>query len=276
MKKRSVRSLFILCLLLFACSLFIAKPVAAKMKLNKKTVYLAPKQTCKLKVKGTKKHVTWKSANKKIAVVSGKGKVTAKKKGTAVIVAKVGKKKLKCKVIVDKKERNNARKLRDFILKKGTKGSDGYYIEYVVFDEENSAYTTRITATKGEKPFSFYCSMEPDAGSLASYRYDMRINLIKGTAGIAEYNLFEHSDGTGYRSKAKISTDFDGKGKGLKMIECADIDQEGGETLHTDEAYLAERNLSGSVAGTFKYYDKLLKKKKTGLTMKSIGFKNYK
>lgn len=43
---------------------------------------------------------TWKSSNPKIASVTSKGKVTAKKKGTATITAKVGKKTYKCKVTV--------------------------------------------------------------------------------------------------------------------------------------------------------------------------------
>lgn len=42
----------------------------------------------------------WKSSNPKVATVSSKGKVTAKKKGTATITAKVGKTTYKCKVTV--------------------------------------------------------------------------------------------------------------------------------------------------------------------------------
>lgn len=53
-----------------------------------------------LKVKNGKK-VKWKSSNKKIATVSSKGKVTAKKKGSTMIYATVNKKKLKCVVKVE-------------------------------------------------------------------------------------------------------------------------------------------------------------------------------
>ena len=49
---------------------------------------------------GTSKKVTWSSSNKKVAAVSTKGKVTAKKKGTAIITAKVSGKKYKCKITV--------------------------------------------------------------------------------------------------------------------------------------------------------------------------------
>lgn len=44
--------------------------------------------------------VTYKSSNKKVAVVNSKGKITAKKKGKAVITVKSGKKTVKCKVTV--------------------------------------------------------------------------------------------------------------------------------------------------------------------------------
>ncbi len=57
-------------------------------------------KTAKLKVKNYKGTVKWSSNKKKTATVSKKGVVTAKKKGTAVITAKAGKKKLKCKVTV--------------------------------------------------------------------------------------------------------------------------------------------------------------------------------
>lgn len=44
--------------------------------------------------------VTFTSSNKKVATVTSKGKVTAKKKGTAIITVKAGKIKVKCKITV--------------------------------------------------------------------------------------------------------------------------------------------------------------------------------
>ena len=55
-----------------------------------------------LKVTGTKKKVTWSSSNKKIVTVNSKGKITAKKAGTAKIYCKVGGKKYVVKVTVTK------------------------------------------------------------------------------------------------------------------------------------------------------------------------------
>ena len=72
-----------------------AKPALSKKKL---TLYVGKSYT--LKAKGFSGKVTWKSGNQKIATVSSKGKVTAKKKGTVTITAKCGKEKKTCKVTV--------------------------------------------------------------------------------------------------------------------------------------------------------------------------------
>ena len=71
-----------------------------KISKKKKTLRVGDKYT--LKITGTSKKVKWKSSNKKVATVNSKGKVKAKKKGTATITAKVGGKKYKCKITVKK------------------------------------------------------------------------------------------------------------------------------------------------------------------------------
>ena len=74
----------------------------AKARLSKKTITIGIGETAKLKVKGTKKKVKWSSSNKAIVKVSKKGKIKAKKTGSVKITAKVGKKRLVCKVKVDR------------------------------------------------------------------------------------------------------------------------------------------------------------------------------
>ena len=66
---------------------------AAKPKLSKSKLTLTVGKTAKLKVKNYKGTVKWSSNKKKTATVNKKGVVTAKRKGTAVITAKAGKKK---------------------------------------------------------------------------------------------------------------------------------------------------------------------------------------
>ena len=78
-----------------------------KVQLNKKTVTLevGKKVTLNLKNAPKKKKITWSSNNKKIATVSKKGVVTAKKAGKANITAKVNGKKYVCKVTVKNKKK---------------------------------------------------------------------------------------------------------------------------------------------------------------------------
>lgn len=91
-------------LLLIVC---MAVPVSAAGKINKKKVTLKVGQTLQLKVTGTKGKVKWKSSKKSVATVSSKGRVKAKKKGSATITAKIGKKKYTCKVTVKKPATNS-------------------------------------------------------------------------------------------------------------------------------------------------------------------------
>lgn len=84
----------------------------SRIKFVKKrlTLVVGKKQKLRYKIypeKATIKKVTWKSTNNKIAKVSKKGLVTAKRKGscTITIISKDGKKKAYCKIKVIKKEK---------------------------------------------------------------------------------------------------------------------------------------------------------------------------
>ena len=72
---------------------------AAKTKLSKSAVTIYRGASTSLKVSGSKKKVKWSSSKKSVVSVSS-GKLKGKKAGTAYIYAKVGKRTLKCKVIV--------------------------------------------------------------------------------------------------------------------------------------------------------------------------------
>lgn len=98
MKKfKKVSIILLLCMLLSV----IAMPVSASAaRLNKTSISLNVGKTYTLKATGIKGKITWTSSKKSVATVSSKGFVKAKKKGTAVITAKYGNKKLTCKVIV--------------------------------------------------------------------------------------------------------------------------------------------------------------------------------
>ena len=107
--KTANKLLVVLCLALVAClavpalmpvgmnNPFTAQAAAALSK-TRATIYNG--KTLQLKVTGTAKTVRWSSSNNKVAKVNQKGLVTALKVGEATITAKVGGKKLACKVTV--------------------------------------------------------------------------------------------------------------------------------------------------------------------------------
>lgn len=105
-KKASWKKLWILLalvLVLTPATAHYCQPVtvqAATVKLNSTKKTLVIGDTYQLKLKGTSGKIKWSTSNKKVAAVSQKGKVTAKKSGTATITAKVGKKKYICKITV--------------------------------------------------------------------------------------------------------------------------------------------------------------------------------
>lgn len=73
---------------------------AASMKINKKKLTLDAGGSYTLKIRKAKKKIKWKSSKKSVATVSSKGKVTARKAGSATITARVSGRKFTCKVKV--------------------------------------------------------------------------------------------------------------------------------------------------------------------------------
>ena len=102
--------------LMMIFSVFPATQVnaATKPKLSKTKITMTVGQSKKLKVKGISKkrakRIKWKSSKKKVVTVTKTGKLKARKAGKATITAKVGKKKLKCKVVVKRKRKKATKK----------------------------------------------------------------------------------------------------------------------------------------------------------------------
>lgn len=110
MRKQMAKILTAVLLLGTLTDVSTAKAAAPKLNKSKLTLYIGGKYT--LKVKKTTGKVKWSSSKKSVAIVSSKGKVTAKKAGTAKITAKTGTKKLVCKLTV-----------KNYPIGKGTKSS---------------------------------------------------------------------------------------------------------------------------------------------------------
>lgn len=89
-----------------SCTVTVKVP-ATKLSLAKKTIYLKKGASYTISTivapADSTDEVTFKTSNKKVATVSKKGKVVAKKKGTATITVKAGTKTVKVKVKVDTK-----------------------------------------------------------------------------------------------------------------------------------------------------------------------------
>ena len=114
-------------------SLMMTMPSHAAVRLNKKKATVLAGASIQLKVKGTKKKVSWKSSNKAVASVTKKGLVKGKAAGTAKITAKVGKKKLTCKVTVKAA---------------GAAGQTPVVLRSAVVNDHNVTYTFRYMSDK--------------------------------------------------------------------------------------------------------------------------------
>ena len=107
MKKRITAGLLMLALTI---SLGQSAEGRSAASLSRKKLNLTKGSTFTLKVRGVsgKKNIIWKSSKKKVASVTKKGKVTARKQGTAVITAKIKARKFRCKVTVTAKKKHSA------------------------------------------------------------------------------------------------------------------------------------------------------------------------
>ena len=100
--RKKVISITILAVMLFSLLTPPTRTGAAGMSISKKKATLEVDAVLTLKVIGNTdgSAVKWSSSKKSVAKVTSKGKVTAKKEGTATITATVGSNKYKCVVSV--------------------------------------------------------------------------------------------------------------------------------------------------------------------------------
>lgn len=102
MKRKYILVMSFICMMLL-----LALPneiyAAGKVSISRTKMTLVVGTQKKLKIRNTKKTVKWSSSRRSVAKVNAQGMVTAGKEGTAVITAKVGKRKYTCKVTVKEK-----------------------------------------------------------------------------------------------------------------------------------------------------------------------------
>ena len=163
---------------------------AATVKLNKKKATLYKGKTLQLKVTGTKKKVTWKSSNRKVATVSTKGKVAAKKKGIATITAKVKKKKFTCKITVKDK------------VSSFSYSANGYTLKYLSYElGENSS---------GEKCIITYWNFTNKSGELNTPSSALVLRAFQKDIELTPYSSYDGKypeiDTCNYRNVKKGKT----------------------------------------------------------------------
>lgn len=178
--KKIFKSVALMLALTLIIGLFPMNTQAATPKLNvtKKTMYKG--DYLKLKVKNTKKTVTWSTSNKNVASVSWYGDVWANGEGTATITAKVGGKKYKCKITVKLTEEDTLRSINGFII--GSLWNDGFCdLSHYLYDKTSSvggAMNIDYTLKKLDKSFE------------KLGEYDKYIQSLKGHEDLKEvWNL---------------------------------------------------------------------------------------
>lgn len=145
-RKKGIRSLALLLALILAIGFSPVTNVEAKAapRLNYRKVTLVQGKKKRLKVRNLsrrrRRKVKWYSTRKSVATVNRKGVVKAKRKGKAYIVAKVGRKKYRCKVIVKKKVRRKKKSKRSkkVRINKSTKRQLPYDAKDFAFSPEKS------------------------------------------------------------------------------------------------------------------------------------------
>lgn len=216
----------------------VAEAATVKISAQKKTLTVGKSFT--LKITGTKKKVTWSTSKKSVATVSSKGKVTAKKAGTATITAKVDGKKYTCKVTVKnpvnkyvekapfeakevKLDKYTAAAPKDWNLTKTQlNGIDAYMLMPKEADLENgtSNIAVTVTASEGATQESFELLKEYLCESITKETIE---NIFKSSLGdsasVTEFVFDEAKINLGKATMISYTVDIevDGVKKTLKQ-----------------------------------------------------------
>ena len=252
----------------YTCKVTVETP-----KLNKKSVTLSVGKSSTLKVTGTKQKVKWISSNTAIATVSSKGVVTARKKGTAVITAKVGSEKYICKVTVKEKKKptttsSKYKKVVDYITNHGKLNSNYNYFISIEKKSSDTTYAAAIEYDEDIKALNLILisSMEFELGS-GKTALEVTINNNATSADVDYVWIYSHQYGT---NAVEMEAIINPKTySGLSDINFREVSNTGN---------LSYKNINGQANSTLKVgFDmwQSLLEKKIGVKLKDIGFTAY-
>lgn len=287
--RKSKKILLMLSLALSLAAGLFSFPVQAKskIKLNYTSATRPVGSKITLKVKGVsarKVKLTWKSSKPSVAKVTKKGLVTAKKAGTARITVKIKGKGINTKrtfrITVQTKQKYNARKLYNYILKKG-KLEDGYYTltrKFEITDGAEGTMTSTISVKKGSYRMYFDCMERIDTPNDFKH-ITMNINLNTSSKGSLYFTgLTDSYADADLKLWGTITTRYDGASAGISwtkqevQTEQDLMDGEVKESTTVDDFYAARGQ--STVRDGFEQWNILVKK--AGISMKDLGFSKYK
>ncbi len=184
---------------------------SAKLSKSKVTIHVGNSVTLRLK---NAKVVSWRSSNKKVATVSARGVVTAKKKGTVYITClDSNRKKYKCKVVV----KNHIYRIKVIAATKAKKGYTFYKCKvcgknhkskYSVYKPTEASVYKDMIAMKKEYPegakWTAYDSYFWDAGVFSGGYGCVGFAFLLSDHAYSKYNKARRVSGAGWYKKFKV------------------------------------------------------------------------
>ena len=159
LKKYLLALTLVTCLAVLLPNSAQAAKASIKQNKSKAIIYVGKSLQLKATVTGKNKKVTWRSSNKNVAIVTSKGKVTAKKVGKVRVTAKANGKSKSCLVTVKKKSKPSKQTVqkayKNYFNRKFNGNSmyrDGYY---KLYDINKDAVSEMIVAYQSGVRYGF-------------------------------------------------------------------------------------------------------------------------
>ena len=234
------------------------------LKLNSSRITLNPGKSYTLKVNGTKLTPVWRSSNSKIVTVNKKGRITAKKAGTAKITATLGGKKFVCTVTVKKasassnKTVQNYKKVKNYLNKNGRYSEDGSrYIEMAI-DADTTAV---LSYDPKENKLDIGLTLRVEEENIVS-TVDVVVNCAKPDTAKIYSGIF--SGGVELYTTANMkSSTYTGK-QNITFYNAS------GSKANTEIQEAANATLQAAMAGT-----EYILRSKLNMSLKTLGFNAY-
>ena len=234
------------------------------LKLNSSRITLNPGKSYTLKVNGTKLAPAWKSSNSKIVTVNRKGRITAKKAGTAKITATLGGKKFVCTVTVKKasassnKTVQNYTKVKNYLNKNGRYSEDGSrYIEMSI-DADTTAV---LSYDPKENKLDMGLTLRVEEENIVS-TVDVVVNCAKPDTAKVYSGIFSGGVELYTTANMKPST-YTGK-QNITFYNTS------GSKANTEIQEAANATLQAAMAGT-----EYILRSKLNMSLKALGFNAY-